>query len=900
MKGNKFLAAVLAASMVFGAVPTMAVNAFAAATVVSPTVSDNDSTSTDAQIKAVLADGTVGKAELSTKYRSDLKASDVTFTLGTTTSVNSDTVGKGTVTSVNSGSIELDETADPAQKIGDVTVYDIKQPQVNVGVSLFSSEDVTSKNIGSGIVSVDAEEYTASEKVAIAEKILESNYGALTYYDTDDAASIKTKIKALLTNDNLPRTAAAITSNADTTKDGGVSFDYSVNVGTITKPTDKTDGSIPFSVTWTATPYAENANGVVVAGTPVTATSPTINATIPSTNRNADTDSFEDEVIAAVQAANFTTDDFDTSTTTTKLKADGLTKLKNALKDVDAIATDTTLNALTVNNVTVNRYVAGKHGTPGSARLTFTAARNDDITASKNASVTVRVAVAHGTTAIESEVYDSIYQAVEALKKDSSSLQAAGSKASTKDEIKAGLKKAIDEQLARTLGTSTTIASEIASYEVKIPDTNGYTPSTNDTKGSVNFYVIVDSGIKDSADPSKTVKWIIGDSTAVGDNGIKDAEPTTGDSDCFSVTGLAKTSAVTATSMTLPETMTYLYGSKGLKLQPTFTPSDANKYTIKWENSNTTAFGFYASEDAITEIGAADIVKYDKIPVLKTKKDGSSERTSGSTTITATLYDKDGNVLSKASTVVSIGKGFADVQNTSFFAYKAINALADTTIWKQTAKNGVDGASSDQYGPVASPVIDGVGDNMFAPNKDVTRAEFVTMLYRLAKNDYSYLTATEKIGQKDPATVGTTTKFTDVSSTAWYAQAVAWATEKGVVDGKTDTTFAPSAKITRAEAVTMLYRLYANGAKYSHRWTFTDVKDGTYYADAVAYAANDGITVGKSDTVFAPNDNLTRAEAATFIARAEVDAGNTEYSHGVEGTTAEPAANTSSLKYGAY
>ena len=98
----------------------------------------------------------------------------------------------------------------------------------------------------------------------------------------------------------------------------------------------------------------------------------------------------------------------------------------------------------------------------------------------------------------------------------------------------------------------------------------------------------------------------------------------------------------------------------------------------------------------------------------------------------------------------------------------------------------------------------------------------------------------------------------------------------------------------------MLYRLYANGAKYSHRWTFTDVKDGTYYADAVAYAANDGITVGKSDTVFAPNDNLTRAEAATFIARAEVDAGNTEYSHGVEGTTAEPAANTSSLKYGAY
>ena len=66
----------------------------------------------------------------------------------------------------------------------------------------------------------------------------------------------------------------------------------------------------------------------------------------------------------------------------------------------------------------------------------------------------------------------------------------------------------------------------------------------------------------------------------------------------------------------------------------------------------------------------------------------------------------------------------------------------------------------------------------------------------------------------------------------------------------------------------MLYRLQANGASYSSRQTFTDVNTSAYYADAVGYASYAGITNGKTNSTFAPNDTVTRGEAATFIGRA--------------------------------
>ena len=165
----------------------------------------------------------------------------------------------------------------------------------------------------------------------------------------------------------------------------------------------------------------------------------------------------------------------------------------------------------------------------------------------------------------------------------------------------------------------------------------------------------------------------------------------------------------------------------------------------------------------------------------------------------------------------------------------------------------------------SSPVIQGTGSNKFDPYTDVTRAQFVTFLYRNACNEYTF---TGSAYDKDPASYTATTKFSDVAADKYYAKAVAWAVDNGIVNGKTDTTFAPDAKITRAEAVTMIYRLQANGASFSSRQNFTDVDTSAYYADAVGYASYAGITNGKTNSTFAPNDNVTRGEAAAFIFRA--------------------------------
>ena len=110
-------------------------------------------------------------------------------------------------------------------------------------------------------------------------------------------------------------------------------------------------------------------------------------------------------------------------------------------------------------------------------------------------------------------------------------------------------------------------------------------------------------------------------------------------------------------------------------------------------------------------------------------------------------------------------------------------------------------------------------------------------------------------------------KFTDVDANAYYAKAVDWAVANGIANGKTDTTFDPNGKVTRAEAVTFLYRYFAANQSYNAA-DFSDVSSTAYYANAVGWASSEGVTQGKSATTFAPSDTTTRKEAAAFIYRA--------------------------------
>ena len=118
-------------------------------------------------------------------------------------------------------------------------------------------------------------------------------------------------------------------------------------------------------------------------------------------------------------------------------------------------------------------------------------------------------------------------------------------------------------------------------------------------------------------------------------------------------------------------------------------------------------------------------------------------------------------------------------------------------------------------------------------------------------------------GSPEPKTASS---FTDVSANAYYAKAVAWAVENGITNGMTETTFAPDAICTRGQSVTFLYRALKGSASGSAN--FTDVKSDAFYADAINWAVANNVTNGTSNTTFSPNADCTRAEIVTFLYRA--------------------------------
>ena len=147
-------------------------------------------------------------------------------------------------------------------------------------------------------------------------------------------------------------------------------------------------------------------------------------------------------------------------------------------------------------------------------------------------------------------------------------------------------------------------------------------------------------------------------------------------------------------------------------------------------------------------------------------------------------------------------------------------------------------------------ITGGVGNGLFAPNQPCTRAQIVTFLWRAA-------------GSPAPKNMSS---FTDVPADAFYAKAVAWAVENGITGGTGDGKFSPDATCTRAQSVTFLYRA-AGSPKVSSSAEFGDVATNAYYADAVAWAAKNGITGGIGGGLFGSDNDCTRAQIVTFLYR---------------------------------
>ena len=113
------------------------------------------------------------------------------------------------------------------------------------------------------------------------------------------------------------------------------------------------------------------------------------------------------------------------------------------------------------------------------------------------------------------------------------------------------------------------------------------------------------------------------------------------------------------------------------------------------------------------------------------------------------------------------------------------------------------------------------------------------------------------------------TSFTDVKSGDYYAAPVAWAVEKGITNGVDATHFAPTSPCNRGQMVTFLWRAAGSPEPKGDASKFTDVKAGEYYAKAVAWAVENNITLGTSETTFEPSSPVSRAQAVTFLWRAQ-------------------------------
>ena len=157
---------------------------------------------------------------------------------------------------------------------------------------------------------------------------------------------------------------------------------------------------------------------------------------------------------------------------------------------------------------------------------------------------------------------------------------------------------------------------------------------------------------------------------------------------------------------------------------------------------------------------------------------------------------------------------------------------------------------------VRNGFMNGVADDAFDVDGNLTRAQLVTILYRIAGEPES--TATNP--------------FADVADGQWYTNAVIWAAENGIVKGVNTTTFAPNDQITREQIATILFR-YAKAEKVEGKLAgFPDAeKVSDYAADAMAWAVEQGLINGISEsdgkTYLAPQETATRAQIAVILMR---------------------------------
>ena len=215
-----------------------------------------------------------------------------------------------------------------------------------------------------------------------------------------------------------------------------------------------------------------------------------------------------------------------------------------------------------------------------------------------------------------------------------------------------------------------------------------------------------------------------------------------------------------------------------------------------------------------------------------------------------TVTDKDGKELSltkKSDTEYTFVMPAGKVEITPSFVKQA----------EEPSRAFVDVKTGDYFydavqWAVGKGITNGTSAETFSPEDPCTRAQIVTFLWRAAGSPV----------------VNYAMNMTDVAADAYYAEAVRWALSEGVTTGTSADQFSPDATCTREQAVTFLYRA-AGSPAVSGESAFEDVGADAYYARAVAWAAQNGVTNGISQALFGTGSDCTRAQIVTFLYRAQ-------------------------------
>lgn len=235
-------------------------------------------------------------------------------------------------------------------------------------------------------------------------------------------------------------------------------------------------------------------------------------------------------------------------------------------------------------------------------------------------------------------------------------------------------------------------------------------------------------------------------------------------------------------------------------------------------------------------------------------------------TVTITVRPEDGYELSALTVTAADGKAVSTTEAGAgryTFLMPGSKVTVQASFTKAAAEPQATGSRFTDVAPgsyyydavewaVEEGITGGRTADQFSPDSPCSRAQVITFLWRAAGS---------------PAPSSRETSFRDAQPGAYYYDAVLWAVEQGITGGRTADTFSPEDTVTRGQTAAFLHRAAGSPAASGH--SFADVSPESYYAEAVQWAAEKGITGGTGGGMFQPGANCTRAQIVTFLYRSQ-------------------------------